>query len=68
MNTATVLNPLFDATLNSFQDKSYWEVNDVFSIEWNITEALRLRALASIGQKSTYQDEFVSPLVTQYYF
>ena len=68
MNTATVLNPLFDATLNSFQDKSYWEVNDVFSIEWNITEALRLRALASIGQKSTYQDEFVSPLDNEYYF
>ena len=68
MNTATVLNPLFDATLNSFQDKSYWEVNDVFSIEWNITEALRLRALASIGQKFTYQDEFVSPLDNEYYF
>lgn len=68
LNTAKVLNPLYDATLNSFNDKNYWEINDAFSFEWNILEGLRLRALASIGQKSTQQDIFVSPLDNEFYF
>lgn len=64
---AIVLNPLYDAMLNSFNDKSYWEINDVFSIEWNITEALRLKGLGSIGQKTTNQDQFASPLDNEFY-
>ncbi|MEL7588739.1 MAG: SusC/RagA family TonB-linked outer membrane protein [Prolixibacteraceae bacterium] len=68
LNTQVVLNPLFEGTLNSFNESSYLEVIDAFSAEWNITSALRLRGLVSINKKISETDNFLSPLSNTYYF
>ncbi|MDR3061578.1 MAG: SusC/RagA family TonB-linked outer membrane protein [Dysgonamonadaceae bacterium] len=56
-----VLNPLYDATLNSFYKSRYWEINDAFTAEWNILEGLRLRGVFSFYQKNNTGDRFISP-------
>jgi TonB-linked SusC/RagA family outer membrane protein len=68
INTEVVLNPLFEGTLNSFNESSYLEVIDAFSVEWNLTPALRLRGLVSINKKVNETDNFLSPLSNTYYF
>lgn len=67
-NTSTVLNPLYDAMLSSFSKSKYREINDVFSVEWNITSELRLRGTASYLHTATNADSFVSPYSNEFYF
>lgn len=62
-----VLNPMWNSTLSSFYKTDYWEFNDIFSLEWNFTGDLRLRALASFLQKNTGVDFFTSPYANQFY-
>jgi TonB-linked SusC/RagA family outer membrane protein len=63
-----VLNPLYNATLSSFSEQEYWELGDLFSIEWNLTEELRLRGLLSLVQKNSSSDNFASPNANEFYF
>lgn len=68
INTEVVLNPLYEGTLNSFNESSYLEVIDAFSVEWNMTSELRLRGLVSLNKKVSEADNFLSPLSNTYYF
>lgn len=63
-----VLNPLYDATLHSFDKTGYLELIDAFSGEWNISDAFRLRASGSVTKRKTTGDRFKSPLSNEYYF
>ncbi len=68
INTEVVLNPLFEGTLNSFNESTYLEVIDAFSVEWNMTSEFRLRGLVSLNKKVAEADNFRSPLSNAYYF
>ncbi|HEX2536292.1 MAG TPA: SusC/RagA family TonB-linked outer membrane protein [Chitinophagaceae bacterium] len=68
VQTERVLNPLYNATLNSFNKGSYLEFIDAFSAEWNIVNGLRLRSLASLSRINSEYDGFISPLANDFYF
>ena len=68
INTQVVLNPLFDGTLNSFNKTKYTEIIDAFSVDWHVTQALRIRGLISLNQKRSEENVFTSPLSNVYYF
>ncbi|MDR1720215.1 MAG: SusC/RagA family TonB-linked outer membrane protein [Dysgonamonadaceae bacterium] len=63
-----VLNPLYNATLNSFAASRYTEINDAFTAEWNIMQNLRLRGVFSLLQKSTTSDRFTSPNANSFFY
>lgn len=67
-STEVVLNPLYEGTLNSFNKNKYTEIIDAFSVDWHISEALRIKGLVSLNQKQADQDIFTSPLSNYYYF
>ena len=67
VNTSVVLNPLYDAMLSSFSTSKYREINDVFSVEWNIGNGLRLRGTASFLHIASNGDSFVSPYSNEFY-
>jgi len=62
-----VLNPLYDATLSSFNESSYLEIINAFSTDWQMGKGFRLRGLASVNRRSTDNDQFISPLSNQYF-
>ncbi|WEK38124.1 MAG: SusC/RagA family TonB-linked outer membrane protein [Candidatus Pseudobacter hemicellulosilyticus] len=62
-----VLNPLYDASLGSFDKSDYLELIDAFSAEWSILPSLRFRGLASINKTKTTGDFFRSPNANYYY-
>ncbi|HWB91858.1 MAG TPA: SusC/RagA family TonB-linked outer membrane protein, partial [Puia sp.] len=66
--TDVVLNPMYDATLHSFNKSAYLEVTDAFSAEWNMARGLRLRTVISYDQKRSTIDSFASPLSNAFYF
>jgi TonB-linked SusC/RagA family outer membrane protein len=65
-NTA-VLNPLYNSTLHSFDKTKYIELIDAFSANWNITNALQLRALISATKRKYNTDRYLSPLSNEFY-
>jgi TonB-linked SusC/RagA family outer membrane protein len=65
--TSTVLNPLYNATLNSFDKSEYLNLTDQFSFEWNILKGLRLRSMLSYSTKKSTSDVFTSPFDNAYY-
>lgn len=67
INESIVLNPLYNATLSSFSESKYWEINDNFSMEWNIISNLRFRGTFSLLQKNTTTDRFTSPLANEFF-
>jgi TonB-linked SusC/RagA family outer membrane protein len=66
--TNTVLNPMYNSTLRSFDKNNYIELIDAFTGEWNIAYGLRLRGLMSITKRKYTYESFVSPLANQFYF
>lgn len=64
----TVLNPLYNSTLSNFNKNRYFEMIDAFSGDWNITGALRLRALVSLTKRKYNTDIFTSPRSNEFYF
>jgi len=65
--TETVLNPLYEGTLNSFNRTKYLEVIESFSAEWNISRSLRLRSLLSLTKRKYNTDVFQSPFSNEFY-
>jgi TonB-linked SusC/RagA family outer membrane protein len=63
-----VLNPLYEASLGSFDKNGYLEVLDAFSIDWKLTPALRMIALVSLNDNKTSADKFVSPFSNVFYY
>jgi TonB-linked SusC/RagA family outer membrane protein len=68
VTTSTVLNPLYDATLSSFDKSEYTNITDQFSLEWNILPGMRLRSSLSYSSVKSTSDAFISPLDNDYYF
>lgn len=66
--TNTVLNPMYNSTLSSFNKTNYLEIIDAFSAEWTIATGLRLRGLMSLTKRKYTTDEFASPYANQFYF
>ncbi len=52
-------NPLYDASLNSFDKSSYQELTNNFSIEWNILKELTLRAQLGLSKIDNTSDYFL---------
>ncbi|MBS1662865.1 MAG: SusC/RagA family TonB-linked outer membrane protein [Bacteroidetes bacterium] len=66
--TDYVLNPLFNATLHSFNRNRYVELIDAFSSEWNIARGFRLRSVFSYTKRKYTGDNFVSPYANSFFF
>ena len=54
-----VLNPLYDASLNSFNKSGYTNLTNQFSIDWNILQSLKLRGSFGIGDTRSTKDYFL---------
>ncbi|WP_316818723.1 SusC/RagA family TonB-linked outer membrane protein [Pedobacter nyackensis] len=53
-----IINPLYDATLNTQSINQYTEIVNNFSAEWNVTAALRFRATAGLSKRFSDGKEF----------
>lgn len=58
-SSVLVGNPLYDASLNSFNKSNYLEFINNFSVEWLITEGLRLRGKIGISTRNNTSDVFL---------
>ena len=54
-------NPLYDASLKSFDKNGYEEITNNFSVEWNISEDLTFRGQLGISSTNDHSDTFLSP-------
>lgn len=63
-----VLNPLYDATLNSFNRLGYTELLNNFSGDFDLNNGLRLRAQVSLLKRLNTADDFHSPLANEFYY
>lgn len=54
-------NPLYDASLKSFDKNGYEEITNNFSVEWNILEGLTFRGQLGISSTNDHSDTFLSP-------
>ncbi|MHC1781093.1 MAG: SusC/RagA family TonB-linked outer membrane protein [Bacteroidales bacterium] len=68
VTTSSVLNPLYDATLSSFDKSEYSNITNQFSLEWNIFSGLRFRSSVSYSSVRSTSDAFTSPFDNDYYF
>ncbi len=63
-----VLNPLYNATLNSFNKLGYTELLNNFSGDFDLSNGLRLRGQVSLLKRLNTNDNFRSPLANDFYF
>ena len=54
-------NPLYDASLKSFDKNGYEEITNNFSVEWNILDGLTFRGQLGISSMNDHSDTFLSP-------
>lgn len=54
-------NPLYDASLGSFDKNGYEELTNNFAAEWNILKGLILRGQFGITTTTNHSDNFLSP-------
>lgn len=66
--TTYVLNPMYNATLASFNKSAYLEFTDAFSAEWNMARGLRLRTVISYDEKKSTTDIFDSPFSNDFFW
>lgn len=57
----TVENPLYNATLDSFDKSSYQELTNNFSVDWKILPELTLRGQLGITKNDSETNYFLSP-------
>ncbi|MBD1426990.1 SusC/RagA family TonB-linked outer membrane protein [Sphingobacterium arenae] len=62
-----VLNPLYNATLNSFEQLRYTEVMNNLSGDFDLGNGLRLRGQVSLLKRMHTGDDFRSPLANQFF-
>lgn len=67
VGSTTVLNPMYEATIGSFEETDYVEFIDAFSGEWTIIPSLKLRGQISLTKRKSTADKFVSPLSNEFY-
>lgn len=56
-----VNNPLYNASLGSFDEKKYTNINENFQLEWTVNEALKLNGRVGYSKNSSTSDKFTSP-------
>lgn len=61
-STYTVGNPLWNASLNSFDEENKFGFSDNLNAEWRILPTLYVRGRIGIGKSMTKSKRFVSPL------
>jgi TonB-linked SusC/RagA family outer membrane protein len=66
--TETIFNPLYEASLSSFNKSAYTEILESFSADYKLSKSLRLRALMSVNKTSSSADKYVSPLSSVFYY
>ncbi len=62
-----VFNPLYDASLSSFNKAGNTEILDAFSADYRLSNSFRLKGLISLNKTTTTTDAFVSPFNSIYY-
>jgi TonB-linked SusC/RagA family outer membrane protein len=65
--TTNVFNPLYEASLSSFDKSAYTEILDAFSADYKLSNSFRIKGLVSINKTTTTSDRFVSPLSSVFY-
>ncbi len=61
-----VENPLYEASLGSYNTTSYKEIIENFSLNWNITKHLMAKATMSMAWKVQDSEVYVDPMSGQY--
>ena len=56
--TSEIGNPLYNATLNTYNNSNYTQIVNNFSIEWTIINGLKLRGQFGISKNFTKSDSF----------
>ena len=59
-------NPLYEATLGSFDRSSYRELLDNISVNWYIMDGLQLKGEFSVTKKDSKSDKFTDPKSSTY--
>ncbi len=54
-------NPLYEASLDSYNESSYYEFMDNLNINWYVNDYLQIKGQFSIVLKNTKADEFLDP-------
>jgi TonB-linked SusC/RagA family outer membrane protein len=66
--TESTMNPLYDASLSSFNKTKYDQISNNFSINYRIIDGLLLKGQVAIVKRKQAHDNFISPLANEYYF
>jgi TonB-linked SusC/RagA family outer membrane protein len=66
LETSYKSNPLYEASLGSFNRSKYNSITNNFSFDWRITNNLQFKSQFSISQNSSNQNTFTDPLSTTY--
>lgn len=61
-----IWNPMYEATVGNKDEEQYLDVTNKLSVDWKITNALRLRVNFSYGEKKDEKNWFISPESLQY--
>ncbi|MDR1951392.1 MAG: SusC/RagA family TonB-linked outer membrane protein [Bacteroidales bacterium] len=64
--SSTEGNPLYNASLKSFDESKYQQLTNNFSIDWTIIKGLSLRGKFGLSAEKNATDRFVSPLHTSF--
>jgi TonB-linked SusC/RagA family outer membrane protein len=65
--TTNVFNPLYEASLSSFDKSAYTEILDAFSADYKLSNSFRIKGLISLNKTTTTSDRFLSPLSSSFY-
>jgi TonB-linked SusC/RagA family outer membrane protein len=65
--TQHIFNPLYEASLSSFNKSAYTEILESFSADYKLSKSFRVRALMSVNKTNSANDVYVSPLSSKYY-
>jgi len=67
IKSENVLNPMYEATIGSFNKQEYLEFMDGFNVEYNPTAQWRFSGNISLIKRKQSNDKFVSPLSNAFY-
>ncbi len=59
-------NPLYDASLGSFDKREYTNINENLNIEWDVNEYLKVSGRLGYSKNSATSDKFTSPENTRF--
>ena len=65
-NLRTVANPLYNASLNSFQNSKYSQITNNFSMEWNPFKGMKAKIRLGLKKNFTESNNFRSPRNTYF--